>query len=80
MLRHRRGMRFRWYRQLRGLTIRREPSRPTLRRDRRCRSRSVRRGTSSQSPIAAGERARSAYGGDVGVAATASDRRGEVHP
>jgi len=74
VLRHRRGMRLRWHRQLRRLSIR-EPPRPALRRNRRRRSRRVRRGTGSQSPIAVGERARSAHGGEVGVAAAAGHRR-----
>lgn len=75
MLRHRRGMRIRWCRQLRRLPIR-EPSRPTLRRDRR----RVRCGTGGQSPITAGEYTRSTHGRKIGVAAAASDRRREVHP
>jgi len=77
MLRHRRRMRFRWCRQLRPI---RESPWPALWRDRRCRSRRVRRGTGGQSPIVTREHTRSAYGGEIGVAAAAGDRRRKIHP
>lgn len=79
MLRQCRRVGFRWYRQLRSLPIR-ETSRPALRRDRRRRSRRVRRGTGGQSPIASGKHARSTQAREAGIAAAASHCRRKIHP